>query len=371
MTINYKLLIFTVCALVLVMLLQKLFLKKCTTQRYLLIFFAEFLLAAGTSMLIVVSTSNFLRQIFVVGLSIYTALIAASAVNLLFAIISIFKRKTGKSITYKATILMALGLALALFSYGSFNAFYPTVKEYAVKSDKISEPYTIAFVSDTHFGYTVKENKLSTDVRLINEINPDCVILGGDITDDRTTREEVENAYAILGQISCSKYFVYGNHDLQQYEALDGREYYTEQELNTIIAQAGVRALKDETIALTDEIVLLGRQDASMSSRKSIEELSSVLPDSDTFLLVADHQPYETEDILAYGADVQLSGHSHNGQLFPNDLLYRLFGYDSYGAYDIGTTKLIVSAGAGTCGEFFRTAGHSEIVLLRLEPESP
>jgi len=368
MTINCTLLILTICATALVLTVQKLFLKKRTALRHLLVALAELLLAAALSMLIVVSTSNFLRKIFVVGLSVYTALLAAAAANLLFGILRMFRRKTEKPAAYGSVLLMTAVLAPVLFVYGSYNAVHPTVKEYTVHSDKLSAPYTVAFVSDTHFGHTVKEDKLCADVRLLNAMAPDCVILGGDITDDRTTREEMENAYAILGTLCSDTYFVYGNHDLQRYEARDGAAQYTGQELQQTIARAGIRILKDEAAALTEEIVLLGRQDAGADDRKTPEELSSDLQHTGQFLLVADHQPYETEDILAYGADVQLSGHSHNGQLFPNNLIYALLGYNAYGAFDIGTTKLIVSAGDGVCGELFRTAGHSEIVLLRLEP---
>lgn len=365
--VTLKLLLLIACALALLLWAQRPLLKKRAVWMPFLLFLAETILATAVSMLIMVSNANFIRNSFAEFLALYAALFAAAAGNLLFGVVRLIRRKAAKPIPYGCAAALSAFFALALLIGGTWNARHTTVKEYSVESAKVSEPYTIAFVSDVHFGHTVDAEKLTSDVELLNSMAPDCVILGGDITDDCSTKENMEEAYRILSALSCDTYYVYGNHDRQAYAARSGAEFYTEAELRNAIERAGIRILKDETAELTDSIVLLGREDASREDRRAPEELPTV--PLNAFLVVADHQPYETEDILACGAQVQLSGHSHAGQLFPNGMLYSLLGYDQYGAYDVGGTKLFVSAGEGGCGELFRTDGHSEILTLTILPQ--
>ena len=104
---------------------------------------------------------------------------------------------------------------------------------------------------------------------------------------------------------------------------------------------------------------------SEVSTRKPIGDIPP-RPEG-SFVLLADHSPYETEDIIASGADLQISGHTHAGQLFPLQWIYRLAGYDAYGWFHHGETDVYVSSGASGWGFPFRTeAGcHYEVVTLQ------
>lgn len=209
---------------------------------------------------------------------------------------------------------------------------------------------------------------LEKAVNMVNEESPDLVILGGDITDDFSTKAQMKEAYEILKNLKSDTYYVFGNHDCQlKSDMADGRQY-TEEELVQTIENSGIKVLKDEAVKISDDMVILGREDASRPDRrKSVDELKGI--DTNAFLITADHQPYEDEDIIATGADLQLSGHSHAGQVFPNHFIYWVLGLNAYGEYEVGNTKLIVSSGEALWAVPFKNEGHSEITMVTIKPE--
>ena len=126
--------------------------------------------------------------------------------------------------------------------------------------------------------------------------------------------------------------------------------------------------MRDEWVDVGDNLVILGREDAFDPTRKPAGELAP--RPAGAFVVCVDHTPYETEDIVATRADVQLSGHTHAGQLFPLQWIYNLLGYDAYGSYRHGTTRLFVSSGAAGWGFPFRSEEgcHFEVVTVRPAP---
>ena len=128
-----------------------------------------------------------------------------------------------------------------------------------------------------------------------------------------------------------------------------------------------ITVLRDEWVSVADDLVIFGREDAAGDSRKPLSDIAD-RPEG-AFVLSVDHSPYETKDIIESGADLQLSGHTHAGQLFPLRMVYDLAGYDAYGFYRHGNTNLYVSAGvSGWCFPLRTEAGcHYEV--LTLQPE--
>ena len=130
------------------------------------------------------------------------------------------------------------------------------------------------------------------------------------------------------------------------------------------MAQNGVTVLKDAYAEIAPDLLILGREDLSESGKRSdISALQNPAPEK--YLIVADHQPNSFKDNLSAGADLQLSGHTHAGQLFPLGTLYPLIGY-CYGDYTEGEAVMNVSAGACGWRMPLRTeAGcHYEVVSL-------
>lgn len=124
--------------------------------------------------------------------------------------------------------------------------------------------------------------------------------------------------------------------------------------------------LQDELVPITDELYLLGREDTSEITRKDVSELEKA-PEG-AYVIVVDHSPYEDEDIISYGADLQISGHTHAGQFFPLRMIYDMLNYHAYGDYQIGSTNVLVSSGISGWGYPFRNEAHSTYDIIELRP---
>lgn len=174
--------------------------------------------------------------------------------------------------------------------------------------------------------------------------------------------------FEVLGSSNIATYFIYGNHDLQESYHLDLYEKkYTISELIDTITKNNIIILEDEFIQLSDDLILLGRLDESIDDRVDASDLMAKLPSGESYLLTIDHQPYNYQDIIETKADLQLSGHSHAGQLFPLQLVFNLAGYNSYGYYHIGNTTMYVSSGYSGWKFPFRTEEHCQYLNVTLK----
>ena len=137
-----------------------------------------------------------------------------------------------------------------------------------------------------------------------------------------------------------------------------------------LLDEAGISLLNDESVCIEDSFYLAGRRDIDRvkkieHTRKTPEELTEGL-DLTKPLLVMDHQPRQLDELAAAGADAQLSGHTHNGQLFPGNLLIHLFWENPYGLEKIGNMYSIVTSGVGIWGPDMRIGTDSEIVEINV-----
>lgn len=248
--------------------------------------------------------------------------------------------------------------------FGFFHMRNVQKTVYQLTSDRISAPTRILFVSDLHFGNAMDEARLSEYCAQMQEAKPDLVILGGDIVDESSEKEEMEQAFAALGGIKSTYgvFYVYGNHDRSNYR---GDKTYSMEDLNAAITQNGITILRNEAAEL-GVLTLIGRNDRSSGNRPSAQELTSAY-DSSEFLLLVDHQPVEAEENAAAGIDLMLSGHTHNGQIWPIGYINALIG-PKYGQYRFDRMQLIVSSGICGWGFPVRTQGISEYVLIDLLP---
>lgn len=126
-------------------------------------------------------------------------------------------------------------------------------------------------------------------------------------------------------------YYIYGNHDRQiKADARAKGRQYTEQELAETITKNGITILRDGYPFFAEDLVLMGREDYSaVAGRKKVEDLPA-LP-STAYVVNVDHSPYQYDDIVKTGADLQLSGHTHDGQYFLLGIGYSLFVKNVYG----------------------------------------
>lgn len=274
---------------------------------------------------------------------------------------------------YHSGVLPAAVFIILMF-YGVSNMNHIEKKEYAVSTVKEIGSYRIALLADLHYD-TIQDRALVNDMLArIQAQQPDILILAGDIVEENTSKESMEEIFSMVGKIhpTYGNYYVYGNHDTQPYT---DEPSYTERDLSVTIQENGIRILNDRYIEIGDDLILVGRGDAAWgntSGRKSTQEILSPLSAKDReekYIIVADHQPIEAQENAAAGADLELSGHTHAGQIWPIGHITEMRGELNYGMYQQGPCKVIVTSGVAGWGYPFRTQGHCEYVIIDLQKE--
>ena len=302
----------------------------------------------------------------------YVALIGdctAGAIEYLFRCLHRNKEDEGRRrCDQKKIAVLGLVVCIALTAYGFTNSQQFVRNAHEWNADGLKQEHTFAFVSDIHAGTAQPVEKLHDLCRQINESDPEFVILGGDVTDEFTTLEDMEATYEILSEIESPVFFIYGNHDRQPAKDNVGGRTYSDEQLSEAILGAGMIILQDEYVKISDDLTLLGREDLSMEGiRKDWTDLSDQ-DIGECALVVADHAPYDKEQLKEEVSALQISGHTHAGQLWPLQIIYRILGYQAYGEFAYPGTLLYVSAGASDWMTPLRTEEHCEWDLITLKP---
>ena len=264
---------------------------------------------------------------------------------------------------------------------GVINARVVRVTPYEVTVNKSAgsmESMKVVLLADLHLGYNVGLAQMERMVARVNEQAADVVVIAGDIFDNAWEAvEEPEQIAAVLRGIRSryGVYAVYGNHDIEE-PILAGFTFRSDgkkqssPEMDAFLASANIRLLRDEAVLLGGEVYLYGRPDAQrpgrgVEVRKTPAELVEGL-DADKPILVLDHQPRELEALAAAGVDVDLCGHTHDGQMFPGNLTVRLFWENACGCLRVGSMHSIVTSGVGLFGPNMRVATRAEICPITI-----
>ena len=264
--------------------------------------------------------------------------------------------------------VLSLLACIAVAAYGVWNATTVNQRVHEWEAEGLAKEHTFAFIADIHAGSAQSFEVLQDLCVQINEAKPEFVVLGGDVTDEHTSFEDMNRTYEIISNIDAPVYFVYGNHDRQPDYAFFGDRTYSDGQLETALANAGVHVLSDEFVQVADDLVLLGREDISMgAARRPWEELGNPYEGKGA-LVVVDHQPYDDAQLMEEKSALQLSGHTHAGQLWPLQALYRAIGLPAYGEFRYPGTLLYVTAGESGWMMPLRTEEHCEWDLITLKP---
>lgn len=266
----------------------------------------------------------------------------------------------------KWAFFVTVALSVILITGGFINAVIPVVKEYNIRIDKPAGEINhlrIAAVSDIHLGSIIRKRSIKKLSSMLEKMKPDIVFLLGDIVDGE------------LGPVlrdDLLKYFT-APHARYGLFAITGNHEFIGGAKKTIpyIESKGIRVLKDEIIELPGGIQLVGRLDRDSfrfyaKERKTIEELLKDIDHTRPIILL-DHQPFRLEESEKNGVDLQLSGHTHNGQMWPINYLTRKIYELSYGYLEKGKTKFIVSSGYGLWGPRIRSGSRSEVLQINIE----
>ncbi|MDR2389908.1 MAG: metallophosphoesterase [Tannerellaceae bacterium] len=215
----------------------------------------------------------------------------------------------------------------------------------------------IVAISDLHLGYGIGREEFERWLPLINDEEADVVLIVGDLVDSNTYPLFARNFAESVRKIRAKQgvYAVLGNH-----------EYIGNATKSALFLQsAGITLLRDSVILINDSFYLIGRDDRSNPGRKSIAEL--IAPTDKTKpLIMLDHQPLNLNDTEKNRIDLQLSGHTHNGQIWPFTwVIAKLFEHP-YGYLKKGDSHIYVTSGLGIWGGKFRIGSQSEYVVIHL-----
>ena len=259
--------------------------------------------------------------------------------------------------------------AVALLLLGGYiNSLKPRIKKLDLAVAKKSAPLkslNLVVVSDIHLGNIVGRSRLDSIVHKINDLNPDVVLMPGDIVDEDLAPVIRQNLGEALLKIRSrfGVYAVTGNH-----EYIGGVE-----EACRYLTDHKITMLRDTSVKIAEALYIVGREDRSKNrspggSRKSLAELMAAVDKAYPVILM-DHQPFGLEEAAQQGADLQLSGHTHNGQLWPLNYIVRSIYEIAWGYKRIAGTHYYVSVGVGTWGPPVRIGNRPEIVniVLRFE----
>ncbi|MDH6355904.1 putative MPP superfamily phosphohydrolase/uncharacterized integral membrane protein [Dysgonomonas sp. PH5-45] len=215
----------------------------------------------------------------------------------------------------------------------------------------------IVAISDLHLGYGIGKDELQKWVELINKEQPDVVLIAGDAIDN-SLRPLLEGDFAEPFKEIKSKYGVFaclGNHEYIS-GVNQSMEFYK---------KAGIQLLKDQAVLVDSAFYIVGRDDKSNPRRKPLSHLVADVDKSKPIILI-DHQPYNLEESEENGIDLQFSGHTHRGQVWPISLITDYIYEDSYGYLKKGNTNIYVSSGIGIWGGKFRIGTQSEYVVINM-----
>lgn len=289
----------------------------------------------------------------------------------------------GRTLQVAGSICAAVMVCLIL--YGIHNARKIRVTTYHVKVEKAMQGKTslkIVLAADLHLGYNSGEIQTRKIVSQINRQKPDLVCIAGDLFDNEfeaiKNPERVKRALREI-KAECGVYGCWGNHDINEkilagftFHHADGSGLIDER-MERFVKDAGIVMLNDEVRLIDGKFYLAGRKDATrakkiengrMTPRELLGDLDKSKP-----IFVMDHQPKELQEIAEAGADLDLCGHTHGGQIFPGNLAVDLGWENAWGCLKKGQMYNIVTSGVGIWGPNMRIGTKSEICVIQVEFE--
>ncbi|MCX7746177.1 MAG: metallophosphoesterase [Clostridia bacterium] len=259
-----------------------------------------------------------------------------------------------------------LVFAVGIIMYGVINARNPKIRSYDIDIAKDAgnlKDLRIAVVSDIHLGNIVGKNRLEKMVEMVNGLKPDLVLIPGDIVDDSVEPFVEQNMGEVFKRLKTKLgvYGVLGNHDYY-----GGRP----DEAVRIFEESGIKMLIDNYVKVSDSFYIVGRTDPTIQRVLGQErkKLSDVMNGMNTALpmILMDHQPSKLSEPEKSGIDLQVSGHTHGGQVFPDSLITKRVFEQYWGYLRKGNFQLIVTSGFGTWGPPIRIGSYPEVLDIRV-----
>ena len=303
-------------------------------------------------------------------------------VLLLFPILLIIikkGKKKDKSIVGRA-FQFAFLAAFIIFAAGLVHAQQPKLVNYDVEIANESakgENLKIVLLGDLHLSVNSDIKATEKMVELANKCDPDIIVIAGDIFTSNFEGLKDPDKYSAALSRMRAKYGVFavcGNHDVDEnliggFSISPISEAFRTPEMEKFFADSGFTVLYDESVNIGDGLCTLsGRIDGEKAGDGTADRLSPdvLLKDIDKSkpVIVLQHEPIEFRSLADSGADLVLCGHTHNGQIFPGNLIVPLFNENGYGVKELYGMTTVVTAGVGYYGPPMRFGTDSEVTVI-------
>lgn len=263
---------------------------------------------------------------------------------------------TLKAVTFSLSVLLSAGLVV----YGCVDARRIRVKNLQIPVQQVlpgNGKLRIVQISDVHVGIIIRNDRLTPILEKIREAKPDILVSTGDLLDGELDNIMMDAERFTAIPAPAGKFAVLGNHEY--YAGVSRSIEFTE--------AAGFQLLRDE-VAQASGITIFGEDDITGrkpgSTQKSALFLKSLAEKQNGFVLLLKHQPHIRETA---NFNLQLSGHTHGGQLFPFGFIVKLYFPRIYGLHTLAENKLLyISRGTGTWGPPVRIFAPPEITVIDL-----
>ena len=256
------------------------------------------------------------------------------------------------------TSLVLTGAMLVTFIGGNIHYHNKQRQEIKLTTNKhLERPLKVVMLSDLHAGFHTRRSEVGRWVVMINAEKADLILIAGDMIDGNVRPLLAQGTAKELRRLNAPAIACVGNH-----------EYITgiDKSLD-LLGQTGINVLRDSTVTV-DGVTIVCRDDRSNRRRKSVKQLMQGV-EGDNYVIMLDHQPYQLEEAEANGVDLQLSGHTHRGQVWPLNWVTKKMYECDYGQYRRGNTDYYVSSGMGIWGGKFRIGTDSEYAVITVTPK--
>ncbi len=296
---------------------------------------------------------------------------------LLFVLVDLLKLSNklfhfiDKDVLYNLThhnyisFFLVIGSVVGLLFIGNINYHNKRRVHFNIETTKLpqnQQPIRVVGISDLHLGYTIGATELEEWVQTINAEKPDIVIMGGDL---------IDNNAKLVGHMELDKVLRKIDAPMGVYACLGNHEYIAGlRESLDFHEKSNIQILKDTTFMVTDNLMLIGRDDVTNTKRMELNTIVNGANDKH-FKLLLDHQPSNLEQAEQQKIDLQFSGHTHNGQVFPFSLVAEAIFENTHGMIQKGLTKIYVSSGLGIWGGKFRIGTQSEYAVFDIVHKQP
>lgn len=318
------------------------------------------------------------------GISLYLILSVVIAETILFFLKKKNKEKYKDKESRFVAMMFVLVFTIGMSVYGIINAGIVRQTDFDVYIDKkcgVTKELTIGLISDTHFGYNIGVNHMKQTADIINNANCDLVILAGDIFDNEYDAiEEPDKIIELINSMESKygTYYVLGNHDVEE-KILCGFTFDHDEKKNAsegmldFLSKTNMKLLYDKYELINNSFYIYGRPDYERpnfnnynKSRVSADKITIGM-NKDKPIICIDHEPRDYDLLKQAGVDLDLAGHTHDGQIWPTKYFCYLVWDNAYGLYKDENFNAITTSGVGLFGPNIRTATIAEVAIVHVK----